>query len=170
MVAEIPYRPARCKQDYRLLIVKKDLTIENPQKSLFPEDEIRYFFYITNMWDSTASQAVHFCRQRCNHENDLEQLTHGVGAFDLPVNTLLGNWAYMVIAALAWNLKAWTGLRLMGRKCAEIANQVLNIEFRRFANEFIRVPAQIIRSGRRLIVRLLGNPAQAPWLFAAAGG
>jgi hypothetical protein len=28
----------------------------------------------------------------------------------MPVNDLLSNWAYMVMAALAWNLKAWYGL------------------------------------------------------------
>jgi len=166
-VAEFDYRPARCKQSYRVLAVRKDLTIENPQKSLFAEDETRYFFYITNISDLDMVEAVHFCRQRCNHENDLDQLTHGVGAFSLPVNALRGNWAYMVIAALAWNLKAWVGLRLLTKRKKETGQHVLTCEFRRFVNEFVRIPAQMVRTGRRLIVRLLGNTPQAPGLFAA---
>ena len=28
----------------------------------------------------------------------------------MPVDDLLSNWAYMVMSALAWNLKAWYGL------------------------------------------------------------
>jgi hypothetical protein len=30
----------------------------------------------------------------------------------MPVDTLLSDWAYMVMAALAWTLKVWFALRL----------------------------------------------------------
>ena len=49
---------------------------------------------------------------RCNQENLIDQLKHGVRAMALPVDTLLSNGAYMVMAALAWTMKAWFALRL----------------------------------------------------------
>ena len=76
------------------------------------------------------------------------------------------NWAYMVMASLAWNLKAWFGLSLpeKGRWASKYKIEkraVIEMEFKTFVNAFIRVPAQIIRQGRKTIYRLLTwNPWQ----------
>ena len=48
-------------------------------------------------------------------ENVIEQLKNGVKAMRMPVDDLVSNWAYMVMAALAWNLKAWYGLLVPDR-------------------------------------------------------
>ena len=53
------------------------------------------------------------------------------------------NWAYLVIAALAWNIKAWSGL-LLPEKMG--ARTLLRMEFRRFLNEIVLVPAHILRT------------------------
>jgi hypothetical protein len=72
----------------------------------------------------------------------------------------------MVMASLAWTLKAWAALILPvdGRwreKHAEEKQALLRMDFRTFLNALIAVPAQIIRTGRRIIYRLLGwNPWQ----------
>jgi hypothetical protein len=89
---------------------------------------------------------------RCNQENLIEQLKNGVQATRLPVREFYANWAYLVIASLAWNLKAWAGLLLpesLG------ARDLIRMEFRRFLNEIILIPAQILSTGRRLVFRLL---------------
>ena len=49
---------------------------------------------------------------RCNQENLMAQLDGGVRALQAPVDNLESNWAYMVMTALAWNLKAWWALAL----------------------------------------------------------
>ena len=70
----------------------------------------------------------------------------------------------MVMASLAWNLKAWFGLLLpeKGRWASKYKTEkqaVIRMEFKSFVNAFIRVPAQIIRQGRKTIYRLLAwNP------------
>ena len=70
----------------------------------------------------------------------------------------------LLMVALAWNLKAWFGLMLpvTGRWAEmhrEQQRQVLVMEFKSFLSAFIRIPCQIVKSGRRLIYRLLGwNP------------
>ena len=71
----------------------------------------------------------------------------------LAVQDLLSNWAYRVMAALAWNLKAWFGLLMPNRVRAR---QILKMEFRRFLQTLILIPCQIIRTGRKIIYRLLG--------------
>jgi len=86
------------------------------------------------------------------------------------VNTLESNWAYMVMTALAWNLKAWMALMLpvspRWRSRHEAERRAwLRMNFRTFANAVIQVPAQIIRSGRRRIWRLLAWRPQLPVFF-----
>ncbi len=150
-VAEYEYRPSKCKRPYRLVVVRKNLSIEKGELVLF--DEMRYFFYITTRTDLTAEQVVDLANGRCDQENVVEQLKNGVNAMRLPVQDLLSNWAYMVMAALAWNLKAWFGLLMPNRVRAR---QILKMEFRRFLQTLILIPCQIIRTGRKIIYRLLG--------------
>ena len=101
--------------------------------------------------------------QRCDQETVIEQLKNGVNAMRMPVDDLSSNWAYMVMAALAWNLKAWYGL-LMPRKESRV--EILAMEFRRFLHSFILIPAQIVRTGRRIIYRLLGYNEHLKDFFA----
>jgi len=60
----------------------------------------------------TAEQVVREANDRENQENILDQLKNGVRALHAPRSTLEANWAYMVIASLAWSLKAWLALSL----------------------------------------------------------
>ena len=75
-------------------------------------EEIRYFFYITNDRTLSNDEVVREANKRCNQENLIEQLKNGVRALHAPVNTLNANWVYMVMASLAWSLKAWVALTL----------------------------------------------------------
>ena len=82
-------------------------------------------------------------------------------ALHAPVDNLESNWAFMVMTSLSWNLKSWIGLSIpvSGRwkeKHKQERRYVLRMEFKRFIDQFARLPAQIIRSGRQLTVRLLG--------------
>jgi hypothetical protein len=150
-VAEFEYRPGKCTQSYRMVVVRKNLSIEKGERVLF--DEIRYFFYITTRRDLTADEVVGHANKRCNQENVIAQLKNGVNAIRMPVRDLNSNWAYMIMAALAWNLKAWFGMLMPNRiRCA----QVLKMEFRRFLQMFILIPCQIVLTGRKIVYRILG--------------
>ena len=158
-VAQFDYRPTKCKKTYRMVVVRKNISHEKGERRLF--DEIRYFFYITNDRESTPTEVVFSCNDRCDQENLIEQLKNGVHAMYAPVDNLLSNWAYMVMTALAWNLKAWWALWLpekgrWAKKHREEKQQVLKMEFRTFVNCMMKIPCQIIRTGGRLIYRLLG--------------
>jgi hypothetical protein len=83
-------------------------------------------------------------------------LKGGVRALQAPVDNLVSNWAYMVMTGLAWNLKAWWALYLPEQPEKQ---HVLRMEFKTFLHAFLRLPCQIVHTGRRLIYRLLGwNP------------
>ena len=111
-------------------------------------------------------------RERCNQENLIAQLKGGVPALQMPVDNLVSNWAYMVMASLAWTLKAWLALSLPegGRwadRHREQKQAVLKMEFKKFLNAFLRVPCQIVRTGRKVVYRLLAwNPWQDVFLRA----
>jgi hypothetical protein len=163
-VAEFEYQPRGCKRPYRMVVLRKNLTKEKGVRELF--DDIRFFFYITNDEGSSADEIVFESNSRCNQENLIEQLKNGVRAMRMPVDNLVSNWAYMVMSSLAWSLKAWFALLLpeSGRwkkKHKNEKDQVLRMEFKRFVNAFVRIPAQVVRTGRRIVFRLLSyNPFQ----------
>jgi Transposase DDE domain group 1 len=164
-VAEFSYRPTACRYAYRMVVVRKNLSVEKGEKLLY--DDVRYFFYITNIVLLEREQIVGVANNRCNQENLLAQLHGGVHALKAPVDSLLSNWAYMVMTALAWNLKAWWALRLPvqpGRwqeRHQEDKRWALGLEFKTFVQAFLRLPCQIVRTGRRLVYRLLSwNPHQ----------
>jgi hypothetical protein len=162
-VAEFQYRPHLCRQSYRMIVLRKKISVEQGQEKLF--EEYRYFFYITNDRTSTAEQIVFSANDRCDQENLIEQHKNGVHALRNPLDNLHSNWAYMVMTSLAWTLKAWCGLLLPAppgrwRERYEAERQaLLKMEFKRFTNSLINLPCQIVRTGRRIIYRLLSwNP------------
>jgi hypothetical protein len=170
-VAELDYQPHACSKAYRVVVVCKNLTILEGVETLF--DEVRYFFYITNDRTSTAREIVFSANDRCDQENLNAQLKGGVFALRMPVDSLESNWAYMVIASLAWTLKSWAALLLpeTGRwktRHASEKRKLLRMEFKTFLNAFMRVPCQIIRTSRKIIYRLLSwNPWQSVLLRLA---
>ena len=111
------------------------------------------FFYLTNRWDLSVEKIVGLANGRCDQENVIEQLKNGVKAMRMPVDDLVSNWAYMVMAALAWNLKAWYGLLVPDRNRGL---ELVRMEFRRFLHAIILLPVQILRAGRKIVYRLLG--------------
>jgi hypothetical protein len=158
-VAEFDYRPVACQQTYRLVVVRKNLDVRE-QGVLF--EDYRYFFYITNDRKLSTEEVVFSANDRCNQENLVAQLKGGVRALSAPVDNLLSNWAWMVMTALAWNLKAWLALSLpervgrAGEGDRQTKRTVLRMEFKTFVNGFIRLPCQIVKTSRRIVYRLLG--------------
>lgn len=161
-VAEFDYQPGRCTRPYRVIALRKNITKSKGEQTLF--DEIRYFFYITTRSDLTAAEVVACANDRCDQENVIEQLKNGVGALRVPLYDLISNWAYMVIAALAWNLKSWFGM-MLHRKTDR--RTYIGMEFRRFITSIIFIPAMIMRRARGITVRLIGYQPGIDRLFSA---
>ena len=95
-----------------------------------------------------------------------------MGALAAPLHTTTSNWAYMAMATLAWNLKCWLALSMKesgppaakAKRRAE-KHRLLRMDFSTFRQTMIMIPAQIIRSARRLIFRLLAWSPSLETLF-----
>lgn len=167
-VAEFEHKPTKAERFYRIVVLRKLIVEERGQQCLGLN--YRYFFYVTNDRNLTPHQVVEESNQRCNQENLIEQHKNGVRALHAPLNNLDANWAYMVITSLAWSLKAWSALllpvepRWRDKHQAE-RDDILRMDFRTFLQQMLMVPAQIIRSGRRIVFRVLAWRPQLPILF-----
>ena len=98
--------------------------------------------------------------QRCDQENVIEQFGAGIAGWRMPVAEFMGNWAWLQIARLAWNLGKWI---------AQLAlpAEVVRWEWKRFRRHFVYIAAKVLKKGRRLIVQLTDSHRYLPQLLAA---
>ena len=163
-VAEFTYRPGKCRRDYRVVVVRKNISRMKGEQALV--EEIRYFFYVTTYTADThtPAQIVELAGDRCDQENIIGQLKSGLGALHAPVNDLPSNWAYMLIAALAWNIKSWHAM-MMHRK--QDRHAFIRMEFKRFLDTVIRIPAMVLVRARSIVVRLVAFTVNIDRFFSA---
>jgi hypothetical protein len=163
-VAEFTYRPGKCQRAYRVVVVRKNISRMKGEQALI--DEIRYFFYFTTYTADThtPAQIVELANDRCDQENIVGQLKSGLGALHAPVDDLHSNWAYMLIAALAWNIKSWHAM-MMHRK--HDRHGFIRMEFKRFLDTVIRIPAAVLVRARAIVVRLVAYTVHVDRLFSA---
>lgn len=163
-VAEFTYQPGKCQHDYRVVVVRKNISRMKGEQALV--DEIRYFFYVTTYTADThtPAQIVELANDRCDQENIHGQLKSGINALHAPVGDLHSNWAYMLIAALAWNIKSWHAM-MMHR--GHDRHGFIRMEFKRFLDTVIRIPAMVIVRARAIVVRLVAHTINVDRLFSA---
>lgn len=151
-VAEFKYRPGKCSRKYRMVVVKKTLRVTKGQTELLPRT--RYFFYITTLFDARALEVVDIAHKRCDQENLLAQLKGQIQALCPTGNDLLSNWAWMVVASLAWSLKSWLGLYMAdeGQR-----RRMQKMEYKSFHKQFIEFPVQVVRQARQRVLRVIGG-------------
>lgn len=144
-IAEIPYQPARSAKSYRLIIRRQQIEEATTQGQLFIV--WRYRYVITNLPESyTAEEAVRLTYKRCDQENVIEQLQHGIAAMRMPTGDFLANSAFLVCARIAHNFKAWLALLALPR-------ETLRWHWKRFRQAFVTISARVVRSARQVLVR-----------------
>jgi Transposase DDE domain group 1 len=163
-VAEFTYRPGKCQRAYRVVVLRKNISRAKGEQALI--DEVRYFFYFTTYPANThtPAQVVELANDRCDQENIIGQLKSGINALHAPVDDLHSNWAYMLIAALAWNIKSWHAM-MMHRKHDRAA--FIRMEFKRFLDTVVRVPAVVLARARAIVVRLVAYTTNTDRFFSA---
>ena len=162
-VVEFSYRPRASKKDYRVVALRKNLSIERGDNVLF--DEYRYFFYITNDRKLTADQVIGEAHQRCNQENLIANLKRGasparprqhplrqLGLHDHGVTGLDPQGLVRAHAAVSPRWEA----QHEQQRC-----RLLTMEFRTFRAALIDIPCQIVRTARYIRWRI---QAWNPWL------
>ena len=126
-------------------------------------------FYMTNDREMTAEELVFSANEHCNQENLIAQLKGGVRALTAPVDDLVSNWAYIVMASLAWSLKAWSAFWFRFRPAPGETQRGETKAFEDGIRDVLRgihPDAMSNRAGRTaLIYRLLSwNPWQGVFL------
>jgi hypothetical protein len=157
-VAELPYRPERSTKTYRLIIRRQRIE-EHRQGELF--ELRRYRYVLSNLPPSTcAREVVDLTYQRCDQENVIEQLQHGVAGMRMPTGGLLSNAAFLTCARLAHNLKAWLAQLALPR-------ETMRWEWKRFRHAFVYVSARVLRQARQIHVRIAMSHRTAPIILQA---
>ncbi len=158
-VAELPYQPTGLSCPCRMIARRIRIEEQAGQGALF--ESFRYRLILTNLPRSyTPRQIVDLAYQRCDQENVVEQFGTGIAGWRMPVAEFMGNWAWLQIARLAWNLGKWI---------AQLAlpAEVVRWEWKRFRRHFVYVAAKVLKKGRRVIVQLTDSHRYLPEILAA---
>jgi len=143
---EFRYRPQGWSRDYRLL-VKRTPWYEKDQRVL---GEYFHTAAITNLSGAGSSLIRHHLA-RGGMENYIEEFKHGLGAAHLPSQNFHANWAWLLIAALAYNLAQ--AFKLLLLRSEQHADQLKKLRL-----HWLNVAARWIRTGRRWILALARGP------------
>jgi hypothetical protein len=157
-IAELSYQPAGLQHPCRM-IVRRILIEEEKQGALF--ESFRYRLILTNLPRSyTPHEIVDLAYQRCDQENVIEQFGAGIAGWRMPVAEFMGNWAWLQIARLAWNLGKWI---------AQLAlpAEMVRWEWKRFRRHFVYIAAKVLKKGRRSIVQLTHSHRHLPEILVA---
>jgi hypothetical protein len=143
---EIAYRPMGWPRAFRM-IVKRTPYYEGTQRVI---GEFFYAPVITNRRGAGSSIIRHHLA-RGGAENYIEEFKNGIGARTLPSRRFNANWAWLVIAQLAYNLAQW--FKLLVLPAREHHHQLKRLRLRWFC-----VAGRFIRSARRITVALARGP------------
>jgi DDE family transposase len=158
-IAELSYQPTGLQHPCRMIVRRILIEEQDGQGALF--ESFRYRLILTNLPRSyTPRQIVDLAYQRCDQENVIEQFGAGIAGWRMPVAEFMGNWAWLQIARLAWNLGKWI---------AQLAlpAEVVRWEWKRFRRHFVYIAAKVLKKGRRLIVQLTDSHRYLPEILAA---
>jgi hypothetical protein len=93
-------------------------------------------------------------------EETMRQLKEGFGLAHLPVGRFFGNWVWALLACLAHNVATWT--RVLG-----LPRDQRRMRVKRFRRLWLNVAARVVRTARRIVLRLASDHPD-PDAFMAA--
>jgi len=150
-VAEFDHTVPAWEKSFRFVYKRQLITEQNltEQTNIFEAtDEYFYHGYVTNIKDKSIEEIISIIDSRGNQENFIKDFKLGLGTVHIPTKHFYGNYAYFLISMLSWNLKCWL---------LYIIEPELKIHWKRFRYLFVKVGAQIITTGRYVIIRFGKN-------------
>jgi hypothetical protein len=145
-IAEAPYRFA--KRDLRLIVRRQRKTV-GEQLSLDDLGGWRFFALVTNAApEVTAAHVDHHHRLRGGGpEEAIRQLTGDFAMNHAPLQAFTANWLWWLAAALAYNVARWV-------RVLALPADFRTCRGKRLRTSFFNVPARVVRSARRIHLRL----------------
>ena len=148
-VSEFQHTVAAWGIEYRFIFKRQRIKEQNlNDQANFFENTEEYFYhgYVTNIHqdDATLETIIRLIDSRGHQENFIKDFKSGLGTVHIPTKHFYGNYAYFLISMLSWNLKCWL---------LDIIEPDINVRWKRFRYLFIKVGAQIIKTGRYIVIR-----------------
>jgi hypothetical protein len=103
-IVSFSYRPVACQRGYRVVALRKNLSVERGDNVLFGECRLLLLHHHGQLGSDRRRRSRR--RPRPLYPGGPHRPAQRWGRRPhAPVNTLVANWAYMTMAALAWSLK-----------------------------------------------------------------
>jgi Transposase DDE domain group 1 len=162
-IGEVDWTPPDRNETLRLVVRRQILDrYEGKQGRL--TDFIRDRYVVTNLPKSwSVADVIDQTYLRCDQENVIEQLGSGLAMWRTPVKEFVGNEAWLEIARLGWNLRAWIAQ-------LQLPDEVVRWEWKRFRQAFVFLAAQVIHRARQVWLRFAGSHRFVHTLVAALVG
>jgi hypothetical protein len=122
-----------------------------PGEQLSLEDGgYHYFVSVTNDVITSAAALESEHRHKAQVEGRMRELKENFGLHALRKHGFMANWAWLLLVCLGHNLCCWT--QQLGR--LEAGREGGDLHAKRLRYRYLAVPALLVRSGRRLILKL----------------
>jgi hypothetical protein len=147
-VAEFGYR-MRDSRRFRRYIVKR-IPIGDGEQAMLDSGDYHYWVLVTNdhQADPATLEAEH--RHKAQVEAGMRELKSNFGLHALRKHGFMANWAWLLLICLGHNLCCWA--QQLGQLAA--GRDGVNLRAKRFRYRYLTIPALLVRSGRRLTLKL----------------
>jgi hypothetical protein len=149
-VAEFGYR-LRDARRFRRYVVKRIMIAPGEQASL-ETGSYHYWVLVTNDYHTDASVLEAEHRHKANVEAGMRELKSNFGLSALRKHGFMANWAWLLLVCLGHNLCCW--LQALGKLAA--GRDGADLRAKRLRYRYLTVPALVVRSARRLTLKLPG--------------
>jgi hypothetical protein len=153
-VAEFGYRLAHERKIFRRYIVNR-IEIEPGEQGSLEEGQWRHWVFVTNDHTRSPAELKSEHRHKADVEAGMRELKSNFGLGSIRKHRLMANWVWLPLVCAGHNLCCWAqqlGQLNSGRDGADL-------RAKRFRYRYLTVAAMLVRSGRRLTLRV---PASWP--------
>jgi Transposase DDE domain group 1 len=144
-VAEFGYRLAR-SQTFRRYVVKRIARAQGEQLDL-ETGGYHWWVLVTNDHRSDAAALESEHRHKAQVEGIMRELKGNLGLHVVRKHRFMANWAWLLMVVTGHNLLRWTAL--LGDLGGDRDRRAKRIRYR-----YLTVPGMLVRSARRLVLRL----------------
>lgn len=145
-------RTSSLKQ-YRLVVTKE--ARRDGQINIFTGEAYNYSPVMTNDWEMTDDEVVHFYNARGAEEREFDILKNDFGWNKMPFSKLEQNAVFLLIMAMCRNLYA----HIIEKFSKKVKFLSPNFRIKKFIFRFICIPAKWVCSGRMTNLRMYGKIA-----------
>lgn len=147
-VAEFGYRTREGRR-FRRYVVKRIARRRGEQLDL-ESGAWRYWCSVTSDHASTAAQVESEHRHKALVESGVRELKGNFGLHAMRKHGFMVNWAWLLLVCIGHNLCCWT--QQLGR--LEAGRDGADLRAKRLRYRYLGIPALLVRSGRRLTLKL----------------